>query len=384
MTWPTRRGDETTIREQHPHHADHLRRMLDTGDPLADDVVTELHRHGKPARRQLLDGLTNGLHTLTDPPPAITALLTETETAATRADHDQLDHGSAAYLSVPLPQHIIALSQGSLVNTYSAPSIAAVLLRTGRLVTMAERRLNETGKWSTQTMLPGGLRPGAGGYTATIMVRILHANVRAATLADNWDTAAWGTPINQVDQARTWLDLNYVPYRALTAMGHDFTDTELASVYARWRLIARLLGVDPGFHHDIESHDDAHDLATRIETTVTAPDDGCRRLVASLNHAATTMMSTMLGTPEPTTDALMRAYIWHIHGPDRATALDVAPSDLHNLLPVLIANTRETRALRRQLPHAWRQHQRTNQATVENMHRQPGQAVYETVTTHGE
>lgn len=384
MTWPTRRGDEPTIRARYPHDADRLRRMLTAGDPLADAALAELRPLGGHGRRLLARGLREGLATLTDPPPGLAALLTEVEAAAAEADHDDLDRGSAAYLSAPYFAHVIALGQGSLFNTYSAPSIAAVLVRTGRLITTAGRRLAETGKWSTQTMLPGGLRRGAGGYTATVMVRILHAQVRAATSDSDWDAAAWGSPINQVDQARTWLDLNYVPYRALTAMGYDFTADELSSVYSRWRLTARLLGVDPGFYSTVDGHESAAAVSDLIETTIGEPDDSCRRLVASMGAASAEMMSPLLGTPPATTDSLLRAHIELIHGPERARALDVAPSDLQGLMPLLVNSARENRGLQRMLPEVWQQHQQRNRATIEGfLAEQSGDtAVYESVARH--
>ncbi|MEU7901034.1 oxygenase MpaB family protein [Nonomuraea sp. NPDC049152] len=384
MVWPTRRGDETLIRTEHPAQADYLRQMLYTGDPLADAAVAEMGELGGHGRRLLLDGLRDGLDSLTDPPAAIAALLEQVESVTAAADHDELDRGSATYLTIPYFAHVVALGQGSLVNTYSAPSIAAVLLRTGKLITMAERRLNETGKWSTQTMLPGGMRRGAGGYTATVMVRILHAYVRAGALRHGWETTEWGVPINQVDQARTWLDLNYVPYRALTTMGYDFTKEELSAVYRRWRHIAQLLGVDDGFSLQVVDHASAATVSELIETAIGAPDDGCRKLVASLCEASVDMMTPALGIPATLTDDLMRAYIWLIHGPDRARELGVAPSDLLALLPLLIDNTRQNRRLQRMLPEVWREQQLANQAVIEQILTQhDAPTVYETAAAEG-
>ncbi|WP_350274810.1 oxygenase MpaB family protein [Kribbella sp. HUAS MG21] len=376
MVWPTRRGDETAIRAEYPGQADYLLRMLSAGDPLADAAVAELGGRG---RGLLLDGLRNGLDSLDRPPAGLAALLEQVEAVTAAADHDDLDEGSAAYLSVPYFTQVVALGQGSLINTYSAPSISAVLLRTGRLITMAEQRLNETGKWSTQAMLPGGMRRGAGGYVATVMVRILHAYVRAGALRHGWNTAEWGVPINQVDQARTWLDFNYVPYRALALMGYDFTDEELAAVYRRWRHIGQVLGVDEGFLQGVDSHDTAKPLSDLIETTVGAPDEGCRQLAAALCEVSVNMMSPALGIPEALTDDLMRAYIWLIHGADRAQAMGIDRNDLVDMMPLFVENTRHNRRLQRMLPEVWREQQATNQATIEQLlAQQQAPATYET------
>jgi hypothetical protein len=96
-------------------------------------------------------------------------------------------------------------------------------------------------------MLPNGLVRGAHGYVATIQVRLLHARVRNAALRHGWDTAAWGTPINQVDMANTWLDFTLTPYRALTKLGFEFTTAELRDAYHLWQYLGHLLGIEPEF-----------------------------------------------------------------------------------------------------------------------------------------
>src|SRR5260370_9639837 len=62
-------------RVRHGDKADHMVRMLVVGDPLADAVIVEMDALGKEARRILNAGLADGLGTLTERPPAITALL---------------------------------------------------------------------------------------------------------------------------------------------------------------------------------------------------------------------------------------------------------------------------------------------------------------------
>ena len=53
---------------------------LTTGDPLADAVVEEVRVGGRTVREALQRGITHGLSALEDPPPAVAALLTDTET----------------------------------------------------------------------------------------------------------------------------------------------------------------------------------------------------------------------------------------------------------------------------------------------------------------
>src|SRR5262245_11219910 len=69
---------------------DLLARMLGQGDPLADAVVAELRMTGARGRNLLEAGLRDGLATLKDVPPAIEALLRQTETIPEWLDPDIL------------------------------------------------------------------------------------------------------------------------------------------------------------------------------------------------------------------------------------------------------------------------------------------------------
>ena len=80
---PTRQGSEIPgrvinldqARARHGDKADYMVRMLSVGDPLADAVIVEMDALGKEGRRILNAGLADGQESLTERPPAITALL---------------------------------------------------------------------------------------------------------------------------------------------------------------------------------------------------------------------------------------------------------------------------------------------------------------------
>ncbi|MBC9715120.1 DUF2236 domain-containing protein [Streptomyces sp. TRM66268-LWL] len=363
MTWPSRRGDAAEIKLKYPEWAEQLGAALRTGDPLADAVVAELADLGAPGRRILLAGLREGLDSLDAPPPAITALLAQVESVSSPYD---IDRGAYVALTVPPFAHNIALGQGALVNTYTSPVIAAVLRRTGRLTSMAKRRLDETGKWLLQAILPGGLERGAGGYVATVMVRLLHARVRAVVRGQGWDEDVWGAPISQVELVRTWLDFTLVSYRALAVMGYDFTDEELTDVYRRWHHQGRLLGIDDTFYGDITDHDQAARLAELIAMTEDGPDPDTQPFLEALQGAAVQQLAPVFGDPQ-LTGSLIRAFARLIQGDERADALGIAPSELTPLLPVLILGTAESRRLARQLPEEWAALQRNHRAAIDDI-----------------
>ena len=146
-----------------------------------------------------------------------------------------------------------------------------MLTQTGRLTTLAPRRLAETGMWAGQATMPGGLLRGAPGYQAAVQVRLLHARIRSSALKHGWDTAEWGVPIGQVDVARTWLDCTLTPFRALAALGIELTKVEQNSLYQYWHYIAYLLGLEESFYRDVTDHDSARELGHLFDLTIGAP-----------------------------------------------------------------------------------------------------------------
>src|SRR5260221_12201621 len=212
-------------RARHGDKADYMVRMLSVGDPLADAVIVEMDALGKEGRRILNAGLADGLESLTGRPPGITALLQQLETIPARVDPDMLGRGEVASLSISPLWYELAAIGSALVHTYASPAIAKLLTQTGRLTTIAPRRLAETGMWAGQATMPGGLLRGAPGYQATVQVRLLHARIRSSALKRGWDTAEWGVAISQVDVARTWLDFTLTPFRGRAVLGLEVKET---------------------------------------------------------------------------------------------------------------------------------------------------------------
>jgi hypothetical protein len=248
VAWPRERSSRSAIIAQFgAARADLAGWALVTGDPLADAVVEEIHAGDTPVRDALATGIRDGLAAVPDPPPAVAALLTQTESVPDYVDDAMLKAGCEPYYSSHPASRMIALSAGALVRTYSSPSIAAVLTQTRRLTEYAGRRLLETGVWLNSAMLPGGMYRGAPGYVATLQVRMLHAQVRRHASTHGFDEAAYGVPISQIDLARTVMDFILVGFRSELAMGFERTAEEVAWAYRYWWYLAHLLGVDPRF-----------------------------------------------------------------------------------------------------------------------------------------
>ncbi|MFF7475727.1 oxygenase MpaB family protein [Streptomyces sp. NPDC008092] len=349
---PQRLVNFDAARAKHGEKADAMARMLDVGDLLADAVITELDALGKDGRLILNRGLTDGLDSLDNPPPAIAALLRQLETVPDWVSQESLVAGDPVSLLVPPHWNLLAFIGGSLTHTYSSPSIAKLLVQTGQFDKMAPRRLSETGVWRANAILPGGLLRGAPGYVQTAQVRLLHARVRSTALKHGWDTAQWGVPINQVDTARTWLAFTVVPFLFLERVGFVFKEEEQQGLYQHWWYIAHLLGLDESFFLDIKDHATASPLLDLLDSTVAPPDDNSRALVLALYTAAVHVLS---GRPTSfLTEAGAQAILYGVarlyHGDALADALAIPPSTAMPVLPIIAVGNAQLRRSQTTVP----------------------------------
>src|SRR5258708_740054 len=320
-------------------------RMLAVGDPLADAVIVEMDALGKEGRGILNAGLADGLESLTERPPAITALLQQLEIMPAWVEPDMLGRGEVAALSVSPFWHVLCASPSALVHTYASHAIARLLIQTGRLTTMARRRLAETGMWAGQATMPGGLLRGAPGYQATVQVRLLHARMRSSALKHGWDAAEWGVPISQVDVARTWVDFTLTPSQALAALGIELTQAEQNSLYQYWHYIAYLLGLDDSFYRDVTDHDSAQELRHLLDLTIGPPDENSRALTAAMVGAQADLLAS---APQPLMPRaefcdLIHGILRRSFGDDRADQLGIPVSSAAPFLVMIALANSEAR-----------------------------------------
>jgi len=346
FTIPGRVINLDQARVRHGDKTDHMVRMLAVGDPLADAVIVEMDALGKEGRRILNAGLADGLESLTEHPPAITALLEQLETMPAWVDPDMPERGEVAALSVSPFWYRLSAISSALVHTYASPAIARLLTQTGRLTTMAPRRLAETGMWAGEATMPGGLLRGAPGYQATAQVRLLHARMRSSAIKHGWDTAEWGVPISQVDVARTWLDFTLTPFQALAALGIELTQAEQNCLYQYWHYIAYLLGLeDDSFYRAVTDHDSAQELRHLLDLTIAPPDENSRALTAAMVGAQGNLLAS---APQPLMPSaefsdLIHGILRRSFGDDRADQLGIPVSSAAPFLVMIALANSEAR-----------------------------------------
>lgn len=271
--------------------------------------------------RQLRAALKAGTASADDS-PEVTAFIADMTASLNGVDWDRMDRGRRIYLSIPVLAHSVALGPGPLTNTYASPAISSVLVRTGRLVDGALRRLTDTRNWSYHLYFPDALQPGNGRFEHTGMVRAMHAFSRAQHLSHG-GTEEYGTPINAIDMLRTWFDFTYVPYRGLQNMGYGLSTEEVLDIYYFWQTIGGLLGIPSDLRTGLDDHESSEEMVQAIAAVAGTPDEGSRALVDALIGAVAQQLAIVLELPEQPLRERTEAQIRIIHGDEMADWLDV-------------------------------------------------------------
>src|SRR5690606_21361233 len=175
----------------------------------------------------------------------------------------------------------LVLSLRSLMAGYTSPAGNKPLAFSGRLREQAPRRVAETARFVTAVCAPGGMRPGAIGWSITLHVRLMHAQVRRLLWAsDRWDRARWAEPINQHDMLATMLLFSEVYVEGLRIFGFSIDRQEAEDWLHLWRLVAWLMGTE----ERLLPVDHAEATATRelIYESQGLPDADSRALAAAL------------------------------------------------------------------------------------------------------
>lgn len=304
-------------RRRFGERADRAAAAIGETDSIADAAVSAIRAAGVPPAT--VSSLLVGEAPQTPVPGELREFVDSLRPAPSWVDWDRVDAGSRACLGVGFIWMQLLLGPASLVNTYRPPGLARVLTSTGRLVSTAPRRIQETGAWLTAAIHPGHLRAGQPGWVATVQVRLLHARIRSGLLARSWDVEEWGIPINQADLARTLLDFTVTPMAALDRLGVGLTPRERDDVHHLFRLIAHLIGVDPSLQVDTDA--EARSLAELLEAINGPPDAEARALVAAMIDAYVELLTPAIHVTEPMTRQLVLALIEVFHG--RQTCADL-------------------------------------------------------------
>lgn len=263
---------------------DRLGAYLTRGDPLADAVAEAMDAMPSGAGSALFDRMArSGAAEARDAPEAMRALFAAVGKVPAWVDWELVDRGGQMLIrSGPLGGLVLGLK--SLVLAYTSPAGNKPLVFSGRLAQNAPRRLHETACFVRRTILPGGLRPGADGWRATLRVRLIHAQMRRRMLrSGRWDVPAWGVPINQHDEAGTSVLFSAAVLGGLRSLGLRVRPAEAEAYMHLWRWSGWLMGIDPELLPAAEG--EANRLGELMTATQDRPDEDSRILTRAFLEA---------------------------------------------------------------------------------------------------
>lgn len=297
------------------------------GDPLADEAVEELFKHGNV---QAVNDLMRTLVSNDQPVPAdLPAEIQKYLAAASPvlpnwADLDKIKRGHELFEEWGL-QISLCLFCASLPTAYAAAKGVKVLNRTAQLETNARRRVIETGQFLMNVLAVDSFEPQGKGFRTIEHVRLMHAAVRKMIEARNgqrpgfWDPN-WGIPINQEDLAGTMLSFSYVPVGPMRQLGVDVSTDDKEAYLHLWNVIAHLLGV--GDDLLVDGIDDATALVETIRRRQFRASPEGRAMTAALMELLDEL------TPGHAFDKTIPPLIRHLAGDEIADMLGVPRSSL--------------------------------------------------------
>ncbi|MCL3819215.1 oxygenase MpaB family protein [Aeromicrobium wangtongii] len=202
-------------------------------------------REDRVTMAQFGQALEHGIDTVHDAPPALADFFAHVDAVPDWVDMDLVNRGALAYRRFGRSAADVLL-QLSLIGGYRFGGPTDLLVMTGGLSgDMTMRRLGETQKWGIAISEHDAMRRDGEGWRLTVHVRLMHAMVNHRFESeDHWDTAHWGLPINQTDQAATLGLFNGALLLGVRALGVRVTREDSAAVMHLWKYVGWLMGVD--------------------------------------------------------------------------------------------------------------------------------------------
>ena len=255
---------------------DVLMRQRRIGDPLADQLLVEIARHGgglvqlrglfarwgnNAKLRGWLDEhlAADGAQAASDPAApglnsaqAVERLVARFARDALRMpgwlDPAEVQRAQSVFFSYgPLPSAVLFCA--SLPQTYVVPDIASRLHRTGQLLHRTRDRVRRTAWMVFAVMKVGGLvNDDESGLAAVFKVRLVHAMVRhlaGNAVGQAHAQAPADAVLNQVDQAYTLLCFSLVLLLGFKRLHVGLSGKDERAMLHAWNVVGHLLGMGP-------------------------------------------------------------------------------------------------------------------------------------------
>ncbi|ADG78148.1 ER-bound oxygenase mpaB/mpaB'/Rubber oxygenase catalytic domain-containing protein OS=Tsukamurella paurometabola (strain ATCC 8368 / DSM / CCUG 35730 /CIP 100753 / JCM 10117 / KCTC 9821 / NBRC 16120 / NCIMB 702349/ NCTC 13040) OX=521096 GN=Tpau_1525 PE=4 SV=1 [Tsukamurella paurometabola] len=251
--------------------------LLTVGDEPMDELVAWMYAADTDTRKAMFNrALTDGISSVPQAPPILRDFFEDMETVPEWTEWNTIRTGGRLMRSGGADGLSVARDV-ALMGGYMFSGFNQTLLRTGALEKGSNRRFAETAQWALDVIGEDALRPGGVGYRSTLHVRFIHSLVRRHVLAmDDWDSAAYGLPINQTDMAATLVGALIAPVATGTGLGMLANPREYEAAAHLTRYVGRLMGV----HDDFLPHSFRDSLRILFQTSraLSTPDETSRAL----------------------------------------------------------------------------------------------------------
>ncbi|MCB1054757.1 MAG: DUF2236 domain-containing protein [Acidobacteria bacterium] len=228
---------------------ENLERLRGQTDEVGDRVVAAIfEHHDLDSVNEVFRSLLTNSASPDALPPEAKEYFRGGEGLPADADRERIARAQEVFTKYG-PTLFMTLFCKSLPECYSCWRGAEVLFRTGRMIDDApdfrnySRRLMETAQFVLDVLVEGGLETDGRGLASIRKVRLIHASIRRYLLAQGWDRATYGLPINQEDEAGTLMSFSITVLQGLEALGVRLEIDEKEAFVYTWALVGRLLGI---------------------------------------------------------------------------------------------------------------------------------------------
>ncbi|MES1257496.1 MAG: oxygenase MpaB family protein, partial [Acidobacteriota bacterium] len=225
-----------------------LQPLRGVGDPLADDVITELFADGGVDAMNALmrDFVANEHPVPANFPAPVRHYLEQSSQLPAWADPATINAGEELFWRFG-PRIILVLCCYSLPFCYLGRNGVAVLALTKRLSSNPRRRIVETAQMVVDCMQAGGLTtPGGRGRLTIQKVRLMHAAIRRLAPTAPTYRPEFGVPVNQEDLAGTLMSFSWIGIDGLAKLEIPLTADDQQAYIHCWNVVGHLLGVQEG------------------------------------------------------------------------------------------------------------------------------------------
>ena len=216
-------------------------KLRQTGDPLADSVISKLYEiEGIEGVRAMFSWLNSSESTSSY--KIINEFIYENNTLPHFADK-KLMQQAMSFFTKNQNQIGLMLACYSLPYCYAGADGAKVLAMSQRIQTDTLKRLEETGEFLQIVTQEKNWNNGEA-IIKILKIRLMHAAIRFFTEYHGTWNLAWGKPVNQEDLAGTNGAFSYIVIRGMRISGNEPSEADSEAYLHLWNVVSVIMGID--------------------------------------------------------------------------------------------------------------------------------------------